>query len=145
MAFCLVNCQCLWKKTQISTSCSWLYFFFHLEKIFNINLEISKSVKSVGIRSFFGPDFTTFRLNTENYKVNYLVNICIQSKCEEIRTGKSSVFGCLLYSASKRVLTWSLDQKLNKSKAMLQRHEFLTVALWKLFITLYLISQFLPD
>ena len=40
-------------------------------------------VKSVRIRSYSGPYFPAFRLNTERYSVS----LCIHSKCEKIRTG----------------------------------------------------------
>ena len=46
-------------------------------------------VKSLQIRSFSGPYFPVFGLNTEIYSVN----LRIQSKCGKIRTGKKPVFG----------------------------------------------------
>ena len=42
-------------------------------------------VKSVRIRSFSGPYFPAFGLNTERYSVS----LCIQSKCGKMRTGKN--------------------------------------------------------
>ena len=42
-------------------------------------------VKSVGIRSFSGPYFPAFGLNTERYSVS----LHIQSKCGKIRTKKT--------------------------------------------------------
>ena len=46
-------------------------------------------VKRVHIRSFSGPCFPVFGLNTEIYSLN----LRIQSECRKIRTRKSSVFG----------------------------------------------------
>ena len=48
-------------------------------------------VKSVQIRSFSSPYFSTLWLNTEIYSVN----LCIQSEYGKIRTRKYSVFGHL--------------------------------------------------
>ena len=42
-------------------------------------------VKSVRIRSFSGPYFLAFRLNTEKYAVS----LGIQSECQKIRTRKT--------------------------------------------------------
>ena len=39
-------------------------------------------VKSVRIRSYSGPHFPTFGLNTERYSIS----LCIQSKCGKMRT-----------------------------------------------------------
>ena len=39
-------------------------------------------VKSVHIRSYSGPHFLAFGLNTERYSVS----LCIQSKCEKVQT-----------------------------------------------------------
>ena len=44
----------------------------------------SQCVKSVPIRSFSGPYFSAFGLNTERYSVS----LCIQSKCRKTRTRK---------------------------------------------------------
>ena len=49
-------------------------------------------VKSAQIRSFFGPYFPLFELNTEIY----FANLCIQSENKKIRTRKNSVFGHFL-------------------------------------------------
>ena len=45
----------------------------------------SSDVKSVRIRSFCGPHFPAFGLNTERYRVS----LRIQSKCGKIRTRKT--------------------------------------------------------
>ena len=42
----------------------------------------SNCMKSVRIRSYFGPYFPAFVLNTERYSVS----LCIQSKCGKIQT-----------------------------------------------------------
>ena len=52
-------------------------------------------VKSVQIRSFSGPYFPAFGLNTERYNVS----VCIQSECGKIQTRKNSIFGHFSYSA----------------------------------------------
>ena len=49
----------------------------------------SHCVKSVKIRSFFGPYFPSFGLNTERYGVS----LGIHSECGKKRTRKNSVFG----------------------------------------------------
>ena len=46
-------------------------------------------VKSVQIRSFSGPYFPAFGLNTERYSLS----LHIQSECGKIRTTKNSIFG----------------------------------------------------
>ena len=56
-------------------------------------------VKHVCIRSYSGPYFPAFELNTEIYSVN----LRIQSECWKIRTRKNSVFGYFSHSAS----SWS--------------------------------------
>ena len=53
-------------------------------------------VKSVQIRSFFGPYFPAFELNTDRYEVS----LRIQSKCETMRTRQSSVFGQISHNDS---------------------------------------------
>ena len=52
-------------------------------------ISVRHSVKSVHIRSYSGPYFPAFGLNTEKYSVS----LRIQSECGKIRTRKSSVSG----------------------------------------------------
>ena len=54
-------------------------------KILDINLDVSHCVKSVRIRSFSGPYFPTFGLNTERYSES----LRFQSECGKIRTRKT--------------------------------------------------------
>ena len=73
--------------------CFFLLFFFVVftfcfeSVILKVLNTIAKShyVKSVLIRSFFGPFFPTFGLNTERYGVS----LRIPSKCGKIRTRKT--------------------------------------------------------
>ena len=59
------------------------------EKIFPLDdYSIDHCVKRVQIRSFFGPYFPVFGLNTEIYSVN----IRAQSEYRKIRIRKNSVF-----------------------------------------------------
>ena len=51
-------------------------------------------MKSVRIRSYYGPYFLTFGLHTERYGVS----LRIQSECGKIRTRKNSVFGHFSHS-----------------------------------------------
>ena len=44
-------------------------------------------VKTIGIRSFFGPYFPAFRLNMERYEVF----LCIQSECGKMRRIKTPI------------------------------------------------------
>ena len=53
------------------------------------SIQILHCVKSLQIRSFSGPYFPVFRLNTEIYGVNFR----IQSEYRKIRTRKNSIFG----------------------------------------------------
>ena len=46
------------------------------------------SVKSVHIRSFSGPYFPAFGLNTERHS-GYSASLCIHSECEKIQTRKT--------------------------------------------------------
>ena len=55
-------------------------------------------VKSVRIRSFSGPYFPAFGLNTERYGVS----LRIQSKCRKIRTRKTPNADTFLRSESDR-------------------------------------------
>ena len=60
-------------------------------------------VKSVQMRSFCGPYFPVFGLNTEIY----CVNLCIQLEVWKIWTRKNSVFGHFPYSGiDKNPQTW---------------------------------------
>ena len=58
--------------------CLFVFFAKTLLKFVNV----SHSVKSVRIRSYSGPYFPAFGLNTEGYSVS----LRIQSKCVKIRT-----------------------------------------------------------
>ena len=51
-----------------------------------------KCVKNVRIRSFSGPYFLAFGLNTERYSIS----LCIQSKCGNTDQKKNSKFGLAL-------------------------------------------------
>ena len=64
----------------------------------------SYCVKGVRIRSFSGPYFSAFGLNTERYEVS----LCIQSKCGKIRTRKT--LNTVTFYAI------SLENQLNKSE-----------------------------
>ena len=58
-------------------------------------------VKSVHIRSYFGPHFLAFGLNTERYFVSLHIQsecVRIQSECRKIRARNYSVFGHFLRS-----------------------------------------------
>ena len=57
-------------------------------RFLNVRGRKEHCVKSVQIRSFSGPYFPVFGLNTEIYSVN----LCIQSKYRKIRTRKKVVF-----------------------------------------------------
>ena len=59
-------------------------------------------VKYVQIRTFSGPYFPAFGLNTKRY----FVSLRIQFKCGEIRTRKNSFFGHFSRSASLAVLSY---------------------------------------
>ena len=65
---------------------SWMKFQFLLSP-FSITEKISlhECVKSVRIRSFSGPYFPPFGLNTERYSVSF----CIQSECGKIQIRKT--------------------------------------------------------
>ena len=89
------QCQCKTGYSGNGTICEGILNKI-LFKVFNIlvsklyeNLMCNQSqiskYKSVRIRSFSGPDFPAFGLNTEIYRVN----LRIVSKCGEIRTVKT--------------------------------------------------------
>ena len=60
-------------------------FLFKISREIQNKMHRRHCVNSVRIRSFSGPDFPAFGLNTEIYRVN----LRIQSKCEKMRTRKT--------------------------------------------------------
>ena len=54
-------------------------------RVISVILVISNCVKSVRVRSFSGPYFPAFGLNTERYSVSFRT----QSECDKIRTRKT--------------------------------------------------------
>ena len=74
------------KNFQNNAPASWIFYFKHLKPRFVVtdmardNRKL-RCLKSVRIRSFFGPHFSTFGLNTEKYGVS----LRIQSECRKIR------------------------------------------------------------
>ena len=63
-----------------------VFYAVRLYWIWSITLRLFKlhhCVKIVRIRSYFGPHFPAFGLNTERYRVS----LRIQSKCDKMRTG----------------------------------------------------------
>ena len=75
-----------WRNKKYSewleiVACSSLHSFVHSRIILSFIGDFY-CVKSVRIRSYSGPHFPTFGLNTERYSVS----LCIQSECEKMRT-----------------------------------------------------------
>ena len=70
----------------------------------------SHFVKSVRIRSYFGPHFPAFRLNTERY----FLSLRIQSKCEKMRariTPNTDTF--YLVNDLVKIIIWAFQWKIN--------------------------------
>ena len=80
----VTNAQAAYEDVQIILRMSFIIFTQR-----QVALQKGHSAKSVGIRSYSGPYFPAFGLNTERY----FVSLRIQSEWRKIRTRKSSVFG----------------------------------------------------
>ena len=64
----------------------YIYIYIYMYYIYNVHIHC---LKSVYIRSYSGPYFPAFGLNTERYGVSFR----IQSKCGEIRTKIVVLYG----------------------------------------------------
>ena len=85
-------------------------------------------VESVQIRSFSGPYFPAFGLNTERYGAS----LCIQSKCGKIRTRKNSAsehFSCSDHKASFEQLL-RID---NSISVYYKKLKWVTIELYRIF------------
>ena len=89
---------------KVSTICRYIikiYYknchklFLFLRTCICMDSKRQHCVKSVQIRSFSGPYFPVFGLNTQIYSINFR----IESEYEKIRTRKSSIFGHFSCSA----------------------------------------------
>ena len=90
--FCLLFLQYPW-KFHIFNPLNLNFLFWNSPLALAISWQ-THCVRSVQIRSFSGPYFLAFRLNTEFYGVN----LRIQFKCWKILTTKKSVFGHFSHS-----------------------------------------------
>ena len=91
----------------------WSIYFQSLSFYFFINYLHSKKihcVESVRIRSYSGPYFPAFGLNTERYSVS----LRIQSECEKMRT-RITPNTDTFYAAIVTQNAWYLDQVLTRN------------------------------
>ena len=96
-----------------------LFYFNHSVQYFMISLLYPKSLKSVRIRSYSGPYFPAFGLQTERCGVS----LRIQSKCEKIQTRiKPNV---------KRALPQMFDRVMNKPPLLILLKVFTAVFIKK--------------